>query len=161
MKTLYLGLLALGLAASASHAQGDKTSTQGAGSSQQDTYSSPGTPSDTSNSRTHTDLGADRRDKSGTDQGYNTGATGSAVGRDRGTVNRSDIDRANADRDVARGDRGARGTGVATGFVAAGIGLALLGLFVRRRNRRYDRYDDYSDRPGGTSGTMGGGSGRI
>ena len=33
-----------------------------------------------------------------------------------------------------RADRRAKETGVATGFIAAGVGLALMGLFVRRRH---------------------------
>jgi hypothetical protein len=60
--------------------------------------------------------------------------------------------------DTARYDRAARGTGVATGFVAAGIGLAILGLFVRRRSRR--DWDEPGDDDEGPSGRpYGGGSG--
>jgi hypothetical protein len=71
---------------------------------------------------------------------------GDAYDADRTVIDRSDAYGANAERRT-------RGTGVATGFIAAGIGLALLGLFVRRRNRhdhRFDRRDeDDIDRPGG------------
>ena len=71
----------------------------------------------------------------------------------RGAVKATDVDEAQtqraADREIEDRDLTAgKGTGVATGFVAAGIGLALLGLFVRRRNRRHGHYHD-EDRHGG------------
>lgn len=103
-----------------------------------------------------TDYGQDRRQKAGTDQGYNTGATGQQVGKDQPAPVSGQGQSPPAD--TARYDRATRGTGVATGFVAAGIGLAILGLFVRRRSRRdideYDDEDDSGGRPyGGGSGT--------
>lgn len=45
-------------------------------------------------------------------------------------------------------NRGARGTSVATGFVAAGVGLAILGLFVRKRGRHEFRDEDPRRGPG-------------
>jgi hypothetical protein len=125
MKRLSLALAVLAMTTGLALAQDNNTPQSGSSSDRS-----------MSTDRNRTDLGAPRGDKAGTDQRYNTGATGSEVGRDRDTVTTTDIDN---DRDM-NADR--KGTGVATGFVAAGIGLALLGLFVRRRNRRYGHYDD-------------------
>lgn len=130
MKTLSLAIAALALSAGMAAAQGSPTSS--------------GERPETSGSRTTTDLGADRTDKSGTEQGYNTGRAGEDVGAQR-SINQAETMRTDGS-DTAYTDRratGGRRSGVATGFIAAGFGLALLGLFARRRARHPDdRYDD-------------------
>lgn len=86
-------------------------------------------------------------------QTYNTGSEGRGVGKDTSHPYTSGQQ---ARTVTPQRERRGAGTGVATGFVAAGVGLALLGLFVRRRNRRHPddpRYhDDADDDIGPTSG---------
>ena len=145
MKKAMMMLAALALTAGVAAEQGDTQSPTQATNGQ--------AIQDRGGTGARTDLGAPRNDKSGTDQTYNTGATVANVGKD----NPDTYKPMNANADVERGN-GTRGTGVATGFVAAGIGLALLGLFVRRRHHHgYGDYDaeDRHDRPGGPSNTGG------
>lgn len=109
-----------------------------------------GRPTRVERSSNKTDYGADRRVKTGTDQTYNTGPTGADVGKDLSKdqpATLKDYGTAAAGSDAAAREPRARGTGVATGFVAAGIGLAVLGLFVRKRTHRYP-YDDSDDEGG-------------
>jgi hypothetical protein len=83
---------------------------------------------------TQTTVGKDlSKDHPATIKDYGTAAGAAAAGRER---------------------RAERGTGVATGFVAAGLGLAVLGLFVRKRSHHdpHDHSDDDDDsRSGGSS----------
>ncbi len=134
MKTVLMALASVVLAAALSAAEG--------GRPRQADQAQPGTPTQQEKPGTATDYGANRLDKRGTDQTYNTGRTGQSVGTD--TQNTYKNGQASQPIPQTR-RRGAAGTGVATGFVAAGVGLALLGLFVRRRNRRHPDDPDYDD----------------
>lgn len=145
-------MAALALTASLAAAQ---TETSQTGASEPGQSQQSGQPVYKEKGGVKTDYGQDRRQKAGTHQGYNTGATGQDVGKDQPAPV---TNQGRNPADTARYDRAARGTGVATGFVAAGIGLAILGLFVRRRSRRdYDEYDDEDE--GGSGRPYGGGSG--
>ena len=144
MKALTLALAALAFAAGSATAQSDQRSAPNENSQPSGSVQGAQSPGSTR---------SDRMDKTGTHQTYDTGATGSQVGKDPGAVPAAK-DTARTDdyaSDVPREDRG---TGVATGFIAAGLGLAILGLFVRRRSRRHPR-DDYGSRPGGPTGGAG------
>lgn len=94
---------------------------------------------------------ADRMDKQGSNQTYNSGPLESGVGGDRAHATREqNRDASRAGAYDAPGRDSDKGKGVATGFIAAGLGLALLGLFVRRRRTHSGRYDDADiHRPGG------------
>lgn len=156
MKQASVLMAALALTASLATAQ-TETSQTGASDPGQSQSQQSGQPVYKDKGGVKTDYGQDRRQKAGTSQGYNTGATGRQVGKDQ-PAPVSGADQNAAASDTARYDRAARGTGVATGFVAAGIGLAILGLFVRRRSRHdYDEYDDDDEGPSGRP--YGGGSG--
>lgn len=116
MKAVMTALASLAMAAGLAAAQGQSQQGQ----------AQPGT---------RTDYGTSRLQKRGSDQTYNTGSTGQNVGKDNQPQTYTNGQAAQPIPQRRR--RAAPGTGVASGFVAAGVGLALLGLFVRKRTRNH------------------------
>lgn len=151
MKTASLMIAAFALTTGLAFAQTETSAPQPAPQGQSPSQPSQpqlGQPSEHENGGVRTGYGQDRRVKTGTDQTYNTGATGESVGKDQPAPVTGQDQGAATTAGANRAE--ARGTGVATGFVAAGLGLAILGLFVRRKGRHDDDEDDY----GGGSGTQ-------